>query len=88
MKEDCIARIQERLRKVFRPQKLIVRNQSHYHVGHVNAGGKGHFAISIVAQAFKNKSTIESHRMVYHVLDDLMKTDIHALQIDTRTTPD
>lgn len=87
LQEDRIAQIQERLMKVFHPEKLTVRDESHYHVGHVGAKeGKGHFAISIVAKAFKNKSPVKSHQMIYKALDDLMKTDIHALRIQIKAS--
>ncbi|WP_104207519.1 BolA family transcriptional regulator [Coxiella endosymbiont of Rhipicephalus microplus] len=86
IQEDRIVQIQKRLIKVFHPEKLNVRDESHYHVGHVGSKeGKGHFAIFIVAKAFKNKSLLESHRMIYEALNDLIKTDIHALQIQIKS---
>ncbi|WP_304985213.1 BolA family protein [Coxiella-like endosymbiont] len=87
LQEDRIAHIQERLMKIFHPEKLTIRDESHYHVGHVGAKeGKGHFTISIVAKAFKNKNSVECHRMIYEALNDLMKTDIHALRIQIKAS--
>lgn len=86
--EERLARIQERLIKAFHPEKLVVFEESHHHVGHVGAKeGKGHFfAILTAVKAFKNKNPIECHRMIYKVLDDLMKTDIHALRIRVKAS--
>lgn len=84
--EECLIRIRERLVEVFHPEKLTVLDESHHHVSHVSAikEGKGHFAISIVSEAFKNKNPIKCHRMIYEALSDLMKTDIHALRIQVK----
>jgi BolA family transcriptional regulator, general stress-responsive regulator len=43
-----------------------------------------HFELTIVSSAFEGKPLIARHRMVYALLDDLMKTRIHALKIDAR----
>ncbi|NIR04922.1 MAG: BolA/IbaG family iron-sulfur metabolism protein, partial [Candidatus Aminicenantes bacterium] len=34
---------------------------------------------------FEGKSTIERHRMVYIAVDDLMRSEIHALSIKALT---
>jgi BolA protein len=53
------------------------------HTGHAGAkDGRGHFAITIVAEAFDGLGRIESHRLVYAALGSLMTTDIHALSIN------
>lgn len=81
MREKCLTQIKERLTSTFHPKKLIVTDEGRYHQGHSSAGGKGHFAISITAKAFNNKILLERHRLIYEALDDLIKTDIHALKI-------
>jgi BolA protein len=82
------ARIEELLRAEFSPSHILVKDQSHLHVGHAGAqDGRGHFALKIVAAAFADKSRIERHRMIYSALGDMMETDIHALSIDA-LTPD
>lgn len=85
LQEERIIQIQKRLIEAFHPEKLTVLDESRHHVGHIGSKGKkGHFVISIVAKAFKNKNPVECHRMIYEALDDLMKTDIHALQIQVK----
>jgi BolA protein len=44
-----------------------------------------HFEIRVVSSAFDGKPLLARHRMIYALLDDLMKTRIHALKIDART---
>ncbi|MFW0085823.1 MAG: BolA family protein [Coxiella-like endosymbiont] len=81
MREKRLTQIKKQLTNAFHPKKLIVTDESRYHQDHSSAGGKGHFTISITAKAFNNKTLLERHRLIYEALDDLMKTDIHALKI-------
>lgn len=76
------ARIRRRLEQAFEPQELLIKDQSHLHVGHEGArSGKGHFDVTIVSPAFDGASRIERHQMVYDALNDLLESDIHALRI-------
>ena len=43
-----------------------------------------HFEITVVSAAFAGKPLVARHRMIYELLDELMKTRIHALKIDAR----
>lgn len=82
MSADRSARIEALLTEAFSPDHLLVKDQSHLHAGHAGAEeGRGHFEVIIVADAFEGCSRIESHRLVYEALGELMTTDIHALSI-------
>jgi BolA family transcriptional regulator, general stress-responsive regulator len=78
---DRITAIRERLTNQLQPTLLDVIDESHLHVGHAGAGSAGHFAVAITAEAFNGKSLIEQHRLVYQAVDDLMRSEIHALSI-------
>ncbi|HIF50324.1 MAG TPA: BolA family transcriptional regulator [Thiotrichaceae bacterium] len=79
---DRIAAIRERLTKQLMPTQLDIIDESHLHAGHAGAAsGAGHFAVTITANAFNGKSLIEQHRLVYQAVDDLMRSEIHALSI-------
>ena len=68
------------------PTALEVRDDSHKHAGHAGArDGRGHFAVSIVSEAFGGLAPLARHRRVYAALGELMQTDIHALAIEART---
>jgi intracellular septation protein len=76
-------RLRERLEKRFAPAQLTVEDESHLHEGHAGAaGGQSHFRIRIVAEAFRGISSVARHRLIYAAVDDLMKSDIHALAIE------
>jgi intracellular septation protein len=76
-------RLRERLESRFAPAQLTVEDESHLHEGHAGAaGGQSHFRIRIVAEAFRGISSVARHRLIYAAVDDLMKSDIHALAIE------
>jgi len=82
---DAAARIERRLRRRFRPQRLELRDDSAKHAGHRGAtSGGGHFHVSIVSEAFEGKTRLEQHRMVNEALEDLFGPVIHALALKTR----
>lgn len=76
-------RIREKLLDAFEPEQLEIRDDSHKHVGHAGArDGRGHFHVTIRADAFRGQRPLQRHRMVFDALGEMMETDIHALQID------
>lgn len=76
-------RIEARLREAFDPDLIEVLDESHLHAGHAGArDGKGHFRVRIVADGFAGATRLQSHRMVYDALKDLMQTEIHALSVN------
>ncbi len=79
--------IRERLTNQLHPTQLDIIDESHLHAGHAGAAsGAGHFAVSITSDAFNGKSLIERHRLVYLAVNDLMKSEIHALSIKAIAT--
>lgn len=73
---------------VFQPAQLEIADDSHLHAGHADShDGGGHFRLKIVSAQFIGKPTVARHRMIYSALGDMMKHEIHALNI-TACTPD
>jgi BolA protein len=73
------AAIRERL-AVLKPETLALVDEDHLHIGHGADGA--HWQLTIVSEAFRGRSPLARHRMVYEALGDLMKRDIHALRIE------
>ncbi|MEP7068705.1 MAG: BolA family protein [Usitatibacter sp.] len=74
--------IRERL-AALKPMTVDLRDESAQHAGHAGAAsGGGHWQLTIVSEAFRGKSAVARHRMIYEALGDLMKRDIHALKIE------
>ena len=47
------------------------------------AGDNDHWAAHVVSDAFKGKSRVQQHQMVYAALQGKMGTELHALAIQT-----
>ena len=78
---DRLEMIRENLVAEFAPSELDIIDESHLHAGHSGHGGAGHFRVRIVSEKFNGQTTLARHRMVYLALDDIMRTEIHALSI-------
>lgn len=56
---------------------------------HVEVQGDGrHFEAVIVSSAFRGKSRVQQHQLVYAALGGRMQADIHALSMKTYTPED
>jgi len=75
--------IREKL-ALLQPVTLDLRDESAQHAGHAGArpSGGSHWQLTIVSEAFRGKTPVARHRMVYEALGDLMQRDIHALRIE------
>jgi BolA protein len=70
----------------FQPTQIEIIDDSHKHAGHEGArSGGGHYTLHIVSAQFAGKSTLVRHRMIYSTLGEMMKHDIHALNIKAYT---
>jgi BolA protein len=67
------------------PVAMEIIDDSHKHAGARDGGG--HYRLHIVSAKFTGKNTVARHRMIYSALGEMMRHDIHALNI-TAKTPD
>lgn len=80
-----IEKIKDRL-AALNPTFVNIVDESHKHAGHAGAqNGAGHYLLQIVAEQFTGKGTLARHRMIYSALGEMMKDDIHALNIQANT---
>lgn len=79
-------RIAQALTRAFSPSVLNVVDESERHKGHVGhrPEGETHFRVTIIAEAFRDKSRLQAHRMVYDVLAAEISGGVHALAIDAK----
>lgn len=80
-------KIQEKLSRALKCEKLEVQDQSHLHEGHAGhrKGGESHFKVTIVSKDFEGKTRVERHKMIYALLKDELLEQIHALALDLKT---
>ena len=56
---------------------------------HVEVRGDGHhFEAVIVSSAFRGKSRVQQHQLVYQALGERMRAEIHALSMQTYAPED
>lgn len=80
-------KIRARLIEAFSPTTLEVIDESHKHAGHAGArDGRGHFSVTIVSSHFADRTPLERHRMIFQALEELLRTEIHALSIKAEAT--
>jgi stress-induced morphogen len=52
------------------------------------AGDGDHYAAAVVSAAFKGKTRVQQHKMVYDALKGRMGGELHALALQTSTPPE
>lgn len=81
------ARIETKLAEALAPARLEIADDSHKHEGHAGwrPGGQTHFRVLVVAEAFAGMSRVARQRRVYALLAEELDSQVHALQLTTRT---
>ncbi|KAF8348354.1 bola-like protein [Amanita rubescens] len=83
--------IRQKLVSLLQPVSISIQNDSWQHRHHApmraQGGGSGetHFTVHVVSDAFKGKTTIHRHKMMYAALSEEFSQGLHALSLKTRT---
>jgi acid stress-induced BolA-like protein IbaG/YrbA len=71
------------------PEQIEQYIKSGLQCEHVEVAGDGqHFEAVIVSAAFRGKSRVQQHQLVYGALGERMRAEIHALSMQTLTPED
>ena len=83
---SAVERITRKLTEAFSPVEVKVVDESHLHKGHAGhrPEGESHFRIRITAAAFRGKSQVQTHRMIYKALEGEIAAGVHALAIEAK----
>ncbi len=82
--------IEIRLRERLSPTRLEVLDESYKHAGHAGSNGTGfgtHFRVRVASHLFTDLSRVARHRLVYDALQDFIDQGLHALAIETESSP-
>ncbi|WP_257283453.1 BolA family transcriptional regulator [Endozoicomonas sp. SESOKO1] len=79
MRENIIDKLKESLENDF----IDITNESHLH--NTPPGSESHFKVIIVSEAFQGKMPVKRHQMIYALLADELREQIHALALHTYT---
>ncbi|MDP2600053.1 MAG: BolA family protein [Deltaproteobacteria bacterium] len=81
--------ITKKIWEAFHPLHWELENESAKHKGHgAFESLETHFKLLIVSASFEGKTLMERHRMVYSLLAQELKEEIHALALKTCTPPE
>jgi BolA protein len=80
-----MAQLRSALEQAFAPSRLEIIDDSAAHAGHAGARSGGHYRVQLVAEAFRGRSSLERHRLVYAAVAPLLSGSVHALNIVART---
>ena len=75
--------IQKSLDTQFKPDVLLVENESHQHQVPINS--ETHFKVIVVSSLFESQSRIARHRLINRALAAEFKTGLHALSLHLYT---
>ena len=76
-----VAQLRSALERALLPSELEIVDDSAAHAGHAGARDGGHYKVLVVAEAFRGRSQLERHRLVYGAVGPLMAHAVHALNI-------
>ena len=79
---DLLKKIKEKLELALPGAEVSLRNESSQHVGHKSGGA--HIGFIVSYPGFKSLPIVKQHQMIYKILEQEMKKEIHSLQITTR----
>ncbi len=85
MNAQVMAQLRSALEQAFSPARLEIIDDSAAHAGHPGSRGGGHYRVTLVAEAFRGRSPLERHRLVYAAVAPLLAGAVHALNIVART---
>ncbi len=75
--------IYQKLSKSFRPEFLDVINESHLH--NTPPDAQSHFKVIIVSAVFAGKMPVKRHQLIYGLLSEELRLQVHALALHTYT---
>ncbi len=85
MSTAVVGQLRLAIEQALAPHSLEIIDDSARHAGHAGARSGGHFRVTLVAEAFRGRSRLERHRLVYEAVAPLMQSGVHALNIVART---
>jgi BolA protein len=85
MSAAVITQLRSALERALAPSSLEIIDDSARHAGHAGAREGGHYRVMLVAEAFRGRSQLERHRLVYAAVAPLMHGAVHALNIQARS---
>ena len=78
-----LEKVKEKITSKLDPEKISLIDNSHLHAHHKTFDiNKFNLKLIIKSEKLKSMSKIDAHKLIYSILEDEIKSKIHALEID------
>ena len=76
-------KIKEKINREINPEKISLIDNSNLHTKHKSFDpNKFHIKLLITSSKLKKMKKIDAHKMIFSILEEEMKSKIHALEIE------
>ena len=82
---NVMLKIETKLREKINVLNLNLIDESYKHRNHKKDTSGGHYKLLIVSDDFVDMTLIKRHQLIYDILSEMIKVDIHALSIQAKT---
>ena len=83
---SVVIKIEQLLNQKINIHHIDIIDDSHKHRNHKKDTQGGHYRLFLVSDYFENMNLIDRHKVIYNILDSMIKTEIHALSMKLLTT--
>ena len=83
---NVILKIETKLREKINVLNLNLIDESYKHRNHKKDTSGGHYKLLLVSDDFVDMTLIKRHQLIYDILSEMIKVDIHALSIQAKTS--
>ena len=78
-----LEKIREKIGKKLKPEDILIIDKSNLHNKHKTFdSNKFYLKLVIKSEKLKNMKKIDAHKVIFSILRDEMKNNIHALEIE------
>jgi len=82
---DFLEELKKKIINKINPEEISLKDNSYLHKKHKSfEKSKYHLKLIIKSQKLKEVNKIEAHRLIFSILNEEMKNNIHALEIEIK----
>ena len=77
-----LEKVKAKINNKLNPEQILLIDNSYLHTKHKSFdSNKFHLKLIIKSEKLKNMKKIDAHKVIFSILNDEMKNNIHALEI-------
>ena len=80
--DELIINVKKKIKKNIKIENILIEDKTFLHKNHPgHESNKFHLKISIKSGALEKLNKIESNKIIYKILDEELRNQVHSLQI-------